>query len=170
MNKRAFRYPTLSVVVSGLLLLSVGASVAAESPRRTRRAREAFRDVAPPQTIGCQNCALVFGECDEAVTLRSEDLVEWGVVSMNKEDACHGWVSCQPNYPSCGNWSPYYACGEPSCVQGSYDCLGCDEQSCPPPPDVLAHHSERFRVCFDQFHNACTEWMVDTVASCDECG
>jgi hypothetical protein len=200
MNKRAFRCPVPSVVVFGLLLLNViGAAVADESPQRTPRAREAFWAIAPPPTIGCQSCALAFDKCfatcfahlgkrttgacltacykaavtctcDGAVTLRSEDLVEWGLVSLNKEEACHGPVSCQPNYPSCAGWSPLYACGEPSCVQGSYTCLGCDEESCPEPPTVLAHHSERFRVCFDQFGNSCTEWQGGfSYPTCDQC-
>ncbi len=199
MNKLALRCPTFSVFVFGLLLMSmVGAAAADESPRRAPQAREAFRPVALPLTLGCPSCALAFEKCfadcftdgakgttpacvkacrkaaavcrcDEAVTLRSEDLVKWGLVSMTKQEACHGWVSCQPNYPACTGWSGTSACGTPHCDSGPY-CVECTEESCPVEEAPYVHAPiERFRVCFDQFANPCTEWQVWSYPGCGEC-
>lgn len=148
MNKPAFRCLNLSVLVFGLLLSAVGAGAAEEGLRITPKERAAL--------------------CDGPVTLRSEDLVQQGLVSITKS-ACHGSVSCQPNYPSCASWSSYSACDAPYCANqvGCGDC-NCDEFGicwCERGP---ARHvpSERFRVCFDQFGNSCTEWQKLTTYSC----
>lgn len=197
MNKRAFRCPNPSVFVFGLLLISVvGAASAEESSRLTPQGRAAFRAVAPPQARGCQSCALAHQKCsatcfadvdkgqmsacltacnnaaaictcDGAVTLRSEDLVQRGLVSITKA-ACHGWVSCQPDYPSCAGWSSYSACGDPYCEDqhGCGDC-NCDFGICVcewAPARFVPN--ERFRVCFNQFGNSCTEWQGLVIYTC----
>jgi hypothetical protein len=76
-------------------------------------------------------------------------------------DACHGTVSCQPNYPSCAGWSGYADCGDPLC--GIYRwCGDCgDPFGCWDP--ATRQTRERFRVCFDQFGNSCTEWQSTLV-------
>lgn len=198
MKKPAFRCPNPSVFIFGLLLISaVGAAAAAENPRPNLQAREDFRAAASSQAKSCPSCALVhqkcFGTCfadvekeqigscltacnnaaalctcDEEVTLRSEDLVELGLVSINK-NACHGYVSCQPNYPSCAGWSDYSTCGEPYC-QDQFGCgeCNCDEFGicyCGRGPARFVPY-ERFRVCFDQFGNSCTEWYPRTIYNC----
>lgn len=196
MNKLTLRCSTLSVFVVALLLITaMGAAAADESAQRTPQAREASRALALPQAIACPACALAFEKCfascfagvgkgtkdaclmacnkaavtctcDEAVTLRSEDLVKWGIASATKEATCHGWVSCQPNYPSCAGWSGFiYACGEPQCLLGPY-CVECTEESCPTEAPYVSAPVERFRVCFDQFGNSCTEWQLVDYPAC----
>lgn len=191
MNKRAFRCPKLSIFVLGLLVMSmVGATAAEESPRLTPQAREAFRTaVAMPQALGTladQKCfATCFDDVDKgkmgaclracnnaaAVTLRSEDLVQWGLVSIDKA-ACHASVSCQPNYPSCASWSSYSTCGDPFC-QFQFSCgeTICHEGGLCFPEGGPARHVpyERFRVCFDQFGNSCTEWYRLNIYTCGGC-
>lgn len=190
MNKLPFRWPNSSVFVLGLLLIStVGATAAEESPRLTPQAREAFQAGATPQAVGAladQKCfATCFANVDKgkmgacltacnnaaAVTLRSEDLVQWGLVSINKA-ACHESVSCQPNYPSCASWSSYSTCGDPFCEFQ----FACGERICYEggicvPQGGPARHEpyERFRVCFDQFGNSCTEWYRLNIYSCGGC-
>lgn len=198
MTKLTFRCPNPAIFVFGLLLMSVaGIGTAEESPRLTRQARAAFQAVAPPQAIGCQSCALTHQKCfascfadvdkvemsacltacnntaaactcDEAVTLRSEDLVAWGLVSITKA-ACHGSVSCQPTYGSCAAWSSYFTCGDPYCAnRPSCGACNCDEFGIchcgfGPARNVP---SERYRVCFDSSGNSCTEWQSLTVYNC----
>jgi hypothetical protein len=83
--------------------------------------------------------------------------------------ACHGNVSCQPNYPSCASWSGYSDCGDPFCGLA----LGCGEEICdewgfcrPGRGPAWRQPRERFRVCFDQFGNSCTEWQQSVSISC----
>ncbi len=197
MNRRAFRRPNQSALVFGLLLTSLaGAAVAGESPRLVPRARAAFQASTPPQTMACQSCVLAHQQCfatcfagtekeqtgacltacnnaavtctcNGAATLRSEDLVQLGLVSITKSATCNPVVSCQPDYPSCANWSGYSGCGEPWCdlEPDCEDCSRCEGYEddwpiclCDPGP---AHHEifERFRVCFNQFGHSCVEWQ-----------
>lgn len=197
MNQRAFRCLPVSLFILALLLILAGAALAAENPRVTPQARAAFLAVAPPQAAGCPSCALAhqkcsstcFGEaekgqmgacltacdnaaatcsCDGPVTLRSEDLVQRGWASVTKAAACHGNVSCQPNFPSCASWSSYSACGDPFCDEGPRcgDCF-CEGGHCfCDPGPALKSTQERFRVCFDQFGNSCTEWQVVLNSRC----
>jgi hypothetical protein len=85
--------------------------------------------------------------------------------------ACHGNVSCQPNYPSCASWSGYSDCDAPFCGlgQGCGECI-CDEFRCKCfAGPAMKQYRERFRVCFDQFGNSCTEWQrILTTLFCDE--
>ncbi len=199
MNQRAFRCPSLSLLV--LVLLTILASVAAadEGPRMTPQARAAFRAVAPAQAAGCGACAIAykgcsdacFGlpdkagmgscltacdnaaakcTCDQAVGLRSEEIVNFEWPSEAKA-ACHGVVSCQPNYPSCASWSSYADCGDLVCGNAPKcgECY-CDEFRCwCGPGPAWKQSSERFRVCFDQYGNSCTEWQKIVTNYCDDC-
>jgi hypothetical protein len=172
---------------------------AGEDPRLTPREREAFEAVAPDQAKDCQRCALAhkrcsttcfnlaekggMGDCltacdnavaacscDQSVSVRSEDLAAWkGLDTTTKAAACHGTVSCQPNYPSCASWSSYADCGDLTCGFGPKcgDCT-CDEFGrcfCGPGP-AWRQPRERFRVCFDSLGNSCTEWQGLTSISC----
>ena len=82
--------------------------------------------------------------------------------------ACHGTVSCQPNYPSCASWSGYSDCGDAWCGQ-QRPCGECEyiegHLFCSPGP-AWKQPRERFRVCFDQFGNSCTEWQQTLISSC----
>jgi hypothetical protein len=203
MNKPALRCPNPSIFVLGLLIMSVvGAAAAEEGPRVTPQAREAFQAVAPPLAMRCQSCDLAHQKCfttcfadmgkgkmgacltacnntaatctcDGAVTLRSEDLVEWGLVSITKAgwDDCHLPVNCQPNYPSCASWSSLSSCGDLFCDFSSHCGEFCDERGFCWPQGGPAYFApyERFRVCFDQFGNSCTEWQNQATATCGEC-
>jgi hypothetical protein len=185
MNERAFRCSSTSVLIFALLLAVLpGLAAADEVPRLSPQAREAFEEVASPQAKGCRPCALAHQSCsatcfslaekggmakclmacdnaaatctcEQAVTLRSEDVVSWEWPSQAKA-ACHGNVSCQPAYPSCGSWSSYSDCGDPLC--GIYrwcgdcgDIFGCWDLATRQP-------RERFRVCYNQYGQSCTEW------------
>jgi hypothetical protein len=198
MSERAFRYPFTTILVFALLLAALPAlAVADEGPRISPREREAFEAVAPAEAKACLRCALdhkkcsstcfsLAGEgkmgscltacdnatatcsCDQAVSLRSEDLVAWEWPGTNKAAACNGTVSCQPNYPSCASWSTYTACGDPFCGSGARcgDCT-CDEIRCfCGPGPAWKEPQERFRVCFDAWGNSCTEWQKLTYVSC----
>jgi hypothetical protein len=191
MDDRAYRGLTLTIVACALLVALPGPTAAEENP--TRAAREAFRTVAPIQAA-CGACAAAhkscftscFGledksgmgtclmQCDNAaatcscdeqgVTLRSEDLAPFAQLT---KAACHGTVSCQPNYPSCASWSGYSDCGDPQC--GIYrwcgDCgdpWGCWDLATRQP-------QERFRVCFNEFGQSCTEWQGTLVLTACGC-
>jgi hypothetical protein len=113
--------------------------------------------------MACDNAAAACS-CDEAVTLRSEDLVL--KTTALTADACHSTTTCGTAYPSCASWSGYSDCGDPTC--GIYrwcpdDCesdFGCWGQA-------LRQSSERFRVCFDANANSCTEYQrLSSVLQC----
>jgi hypothetical protein len=197
MNSRAFRCPPVALMIFALLLALTGLAAAADNPRGTPRARTAFEAVAPPHA-NCGICAAAYQRCnatcfgradkgdmgacltscdnaaaactcDDVSNLRSEDLVGFDWPSASKA-ACHGTVSCQPNYPSCASWSSYSACDTPYCGTGIHcgDCT-CDEFRCYcGPGPALKEKSERFRVCFDQYSNSCTEWQTLTTSTCDD--
>jgi hypothetical protein len=200
MNERTFRCPPLALLIFALLLALPGLAAAEESPRRSPQARVDFEAIAPAQAK-CGACAIAhkscsatcFGQdkavmgqcltacdnaaancsCEQAVGLHSEELVNFEWPSMTKT-ACHGTVSCQPNYPSCASWSAYSDCEDPYCGSGPKcgECT-CDEWGhcfCGPGP-ALKQRRERFRVCFDQYSNSCTEWQQTITSFCDEtCG
>jgi hypothetical protein len=194
MSQLTSRCPSPSVIVIGLLLLGVAvAAVAEEGPRVAPQARRAVQAV--PQAKGCESCVLSHqkcfascfadagGEkvrtcltacdkaadrciCDGAATLRSEDLVKWGVVSLTKS-GCHASVLCPSGYSSCASWSGPSNCDGSYCQDESW-CgnpwcdTGCDPNGGP------ANHTpyEQFRVCFDQFGNSCTEWVSYDAVFC----
>lgn len=197
MTKRPFPCPFTSILVFALLLAALpGLAAAEEGPRAFRQARADFEAVAPAQAKNCQLCASIHQKCsatcfsrieeggtgdcltscdnaaatctcDEVASLRSEDLVAWGLAVTTKA-ACNGTVSCQPNFPSCASWSSYSNCGDPYCGIGAKcgECT-CDEFRCFCGPGPAWKQSrERFRVCFDQYSNSCTEWQTTVTSSC----
>jgi hypothetical protein len=193
MNEREFRCPLLSILFLALLMVLPSLGAADEGPRISPQARAEFEAVAPPQAAGCRLCAFAhqqcsaacFGRdkigecltacdnaavnctCDEAVGLRSEELVNFEWPSLAKA-ACHGNVSCQPNYPSCASWSSYSDCGDPFCGFGARcgPCEWIEGRLFCEPGDAWKQSRERFRVCFDQFGNSCTEWQQILTSSC----
>jgi hypothetical protein len=200
MNRAFRCTPLLLVVFALLLALpGLGAAEERPAAARVREAREAFEAVASPQAASCGICALAYQRCNatcfsrgdkagmgacltqcdnvaatcscdqQGVNLRSEDLVQWDWPGVTKA-ACHGSVSCQPNYPSCASWSGYSNCDDPFCGQAPHcgECT-CDEFRCfCGPGPALKQKQERFRVCFDSLGNSCTEWQTLTINSCDD--
>jgi hypothetical protein len=191
-----FRCSPILILGFALLLALPGLAAADENPRSSSRARTDFEAIAPAQAK-CAACAIVhkscsetcfrqdkavMGQCltacdnaaancscDQAVGLRSEELVNFEWPSMAKA-ACHGTVSCQPNYPSCASWSSYSDCDDPFCgfAPKCGECT-CDEFRCfCGPGPAQKQRRERFRVCFDQFGNSCTEWQQILTHFCDE--
>ena len=196
MSQLAFRFPSPSVVVFGLLLVgAAGAAAAEEGPRITPEARQGFRIVLPPQAAGHEPCAVTLQKCfvscfanggkramdacltacdkaatrctsDGAATLRSEDLVRWGVVSMNK-DGCHASQLCPSGYSSCASWSGPSNCGPSYCQDESWCGDPWCDNGCHPGGGPANHTPyEQFRVCFDQFGNSCTEWISYDASLC----
>jgi hypothetical protein len=116
---------------------------------------------------GCDNAALTCS-CDEAVTLRSEDLVPFDWPSLTKA-ACHPITSCQPDYPSCASWSGYSDCDAPFCGFGPQCGDDCPEFG-PCPGEAMKQRRERFRVCFNALGQSCTEWqrtMINLGCGCE---
>jgi hypothetical protein len=196
MNERVLRCSAILILGFGLLLVLSAPAAADEGPRISPQARARFEAVAPPQAAGCSDCAFAYqtcsstcfslGEigvmgkcltgcdnaaamctCDQSVNLRSEDLVNFEWPNQFKA-TCHGNVSCQPNYPSCAGWSSYSDCGTPFCGNGPH-CGECEwiegKLFCPPGP-AWKQYRERFRVCFDQYGNSCTEWQQNLLITC----
>lgn len=197
MNERMFRCSALSVLVFALLLILPGLAAAADERPAGPHAGMAFEGVAPAGSAGCGVCVAAYQKCsntcfsrgdksgmgkcltacdnaaatctcDNVANLRSEDLVGFDWPSQSKA-ACHGNVSCQPNYPSCASWSSYSNCEDPFCGVGAHcgECT-CDIKCICGPGPALKQKEERFRVCFDQFGNSCTEWQTLTLSSCDD--
>ncbi len=165
MKDRAYRQFPFLIFGLTLLALAPGAAVAAARCGPCVDAQKACAVGCFDRTdkagfvacmMGCDNAAALCA-CDGQASLRSEDFVRSAGWRGVAKDACHGTVSCQPNYPSCAGWSGYADCGDPQC--GIYrwcgDCgdpFGCWDLATRQP-------RERFRVCFDQFGNSCTEWQ-----------
>jgi hypothetical protein len=197
MNERVFRCSSVSILVFALLLILPGLAAAAdEKPAAEPHARAASAAVAQAASCGActaayQKCSnTCFGRadksgmnkcltscdnaaakctCNDVSNLRSEDLVSFDWPSVSKA-ACHGTVSCQPAYPSCASWSSYANCEDPYCGSGAHcgDCT-CDEFRCfCGPGPALKQKEERFRVCFDQYGNSCTEWQQLILSECDD--
>jgi len=187
--------PILLAVFALLLALpGLGTAEERPGTTAAARARAAFEAVASPQAASCGLCFVAYQRCSascfgrgdkagmgacltacdnvaatctcnqQGVNLRSEDLVQWEWPSMTK-DACHGYVSCQPNYPSCASWSGYSSCGDPFCGTGHHCGDDCEPWG-PCPGPAWKEFLENFRVCFDQYGNSCTEWQTIQTSSC----
>lgn len=196
MSQRAFRYSGPSVLVFGLLLIgAAGVAAAEESPRLISQARQDFRAVAPPPAKGCEFCVQIHQkcfascftgagkramaacltacdkaaarcQCDGPATLRSEDLVDWGVVSLTKA-GCHPSVLCPSSYASCAGWSAPSQCDAVYCQDESWCGDPWCDNGCDPDGGPASHAPyEQFRVCFDQFGNSCTEWVSYDAVFC----
>ncbi|HET9226984.1 MAG TPA: hypothetical protein VFR31_09975 [Thermoanaerobaculia bacterium] len=117
--------------------------------------------------IGCDNAAAVCS-CDEVVTLRSEDVVarSGDLRSLTAfSAACHSTTPCGAAYPSCASWSGYANCGDPFCgfARG---CGECEDFPCPGP--AMKQQRERFRVCFNEIGQSCTEYQSTLITlGCD---
>jgi len=106
--------------------------------------------------MGCDNAAANC-RCDEPVTLRSEDILPRLDAAGATAAACHGTVSCQPDYPSCASWGGPDDCGDPLCLSYKWCPDDCDQElGCWGP--ALRQRTEIYRVCFNQFGQSCTEY------------
>jgi len=113
--------------------------------------------------IGCENSAAT---ClpDEAPTLSSEEYLAFqGQSSLfTKAAACHDTTPCPTEYGSCGTWSSFSDCGDEFCGI-SFACKICDEWGqCTAGGPALKQHRERYRVCFNQQMQGCTEYQRST--------
>jgi hypothetical protein len=146
MSDRTYR--SLSLAILGFVLLLALPGLAAAGER------------------GGSVAVLAGGIPAQTAALRSDLVPSWARPSATKA-ACHGNVSCQPNYPSCASWSGYSDCGDPIC--GIYRWCG----NCGDPfgcwDDATRQQRERFRVCFDQLGNSCTEWQTTLVLTACGC-
>lgn len=114
--------------------------------------------------IACDN-AVAICSCDEAVTLRSEDVVvksPWRSTTALLA-ACHSTTACGSAYPSCGSWSGYSNCDAAFCGIGPA-CGDCSDpmSACQPGP-AMRQRRERFRVCFNSLGQSCTEYQRATI-------
>jgi hypothetical protein len=112
--------------------------------------------------IGCSNAAATYSP-DEKPTLDSEEfLARWGEDPFAKAGACHSTTPCPSEYASCGSWSGYSDCGDPYC--GVYRTCGAP---CPEYPfcfgEATRQARERFRVCFNQQAQSCTEYQRTSI-------
>jgi hypothetical protein len=193
MKERVYRCTPIALFV--LVLLALLAAPAAADERVARGGVRGEEDAAVQAS--CRACALVqescygkcFGledkagmkaclvrcdnaaatcSCDEAVSLRSEDLVPFAWPSHTKA-ACHPITSCQPDYPSCASYSSYSDCDDPFCGFGPQCGDDCPEFG-PCPGPALKQRRERFRVCFNAQGQSCTEWqrtMINLGCGCE---
>lgn len=115
--------------------------------------------------MGCDNAAALCAR-DAQPTLSSEWYVEQlGNVIGLKAGACHATTPCPSEYGSCGSWSGYSDCGDPWCGVYGHCGSGCGEPLCF--EEATRQYKERFRVCFNQQAQACTEYQrILTVVGC----
>ena len=126
--------------------------------------------------IGCDNAA-AFCTCDEPATLDSEDFVarfgpqpgpqrDLGVVTEFSA-ACNPTTPCGSSYGSCANWSYFYDCGDPFCGF-AVGCGECNEWGqCEVGGPAMNQYIERYRVCFNEQGQPCTEYhRQSTPGSC----
>lgn len=99
---------------------------------------------------------------DPAPTLSSERyLAHWGdaLVLTKSAPACNDTTPCPAEYGSCGSWSGFYDCGDPYCGVSSL-CKICDEWGqCTAGGPATKQNRERYRVCFNQQMQSCTEYQ-----------
>jgi hypothetical protein len=103
--------------------------------------------------------ATCFG--DEEATLSSEEyLAHWGdALVFAQSEACHDTTPCPPEFGSCGSWSDLYDCGDPQCSFSTL-CQQCNEwDQCTIAGPMTSQVQERFRVCFNQQMQGCTEYQ-----------
>lgn len=116
-----------------------------------------------PCLIGCDNAAATCTRGEDRVTLSSEEyLAQRGGNSLvTRAAACNPTTPCPPEYGSCASWSAYYDCGDPFC--GVYGHCGdpCGEPLCF--GDATRQFRERYRVCFNQQAQPCTEYQRTSV-------
>jgi len=116
--------------------------------------------------MACDNAAATCAR-DVEPTLSSEWYLEQsGYVLATKAAACHDTTPCPSEYGSCGSWSqPYTDCGDPWCGVYGHCGSGCGEPLCF--EEATRQFKERYRVCFNQQAQACTEYQrISTVVGC----
>jgi len=116
--------------------------------------------------MGCDNAA---AQCttDPEPTLKSEDyLALFGDGIFTTQSACHSTTPCPAEYDSCAAWSSYSDCGEPYCGIYGHCGSGCGEPLCF--DEATRQRRERFRVCFNQQSQSCTEYQWTSVV--ESCG
>ena len=127
--------------------------------------------------VRCENAAAVCS-CDEPATLNSEDFVaRFGPQPGAEADlrvvtefsaACHATTPCGSAYGACANWSTYTDCGDPFCGP-SAACRICNEWGqCTAAGPSQKQYIERYRVCFNELGQSCTEYQRGTATG--ECG
>lgn len=111
--------------------------------------------------IGCDNAAAVC-TCDEPATLSAEEYVEkFGlklVTGFSVE--CHSTTPCGSEYGACTNWSGFSSCGDPYCGY-AVGCGECNEYGqCEYGGPAEKQNLERYRVCFNQQGQSCTQYQL----------
>ena len=109
--------------------------------------------------IGCYNAAATCSH-DEPVTLSSEDYLasRGDSVIFTEAAACNYTSSCPSEYDSCADWSSWYDCGGPVCGP-STACPICGPSGCLAGGPAIKQPRERYRVCFNQQMEGCTEYQ-----------
>jgi hypothetical protein len=169
--------------IAALLLLVISAAAVQAQPARCRPCEIAQERCSvnclgrQGKAIGacliqCDNAAAVCS-CDEPATLNSEDFVarfgqqpgpqagsEAGLKVVTAfAAACHSTTPCGSAYGACANYSSYSDCGDPVCglVMG---CGACDEWGhCQAAGQGMKQLRERYRVCFNELGQSCTEYQ-----------
>lgn len=118
--------------------------------------------------IGCDNAAALCS-CDEPATLNSEDFVarfgprpgaQGGFKVVTEfSAACHSTTPCGSAYGACANWSGFTPCGDEFCG-AAMGCGECDQfGQCEAYGPAMKQFLERYRVCFNQLGQSCTEYQ-----------
>lgn len=122
--------------------------------------------------VGCDNAAAICS-CDEAVTLRSEDVVaKFAEAAKSAKSpwpdptasaaACHSTTPCGSGYSSCASWSTFIDCGDPYCGF-AIGCGECSGGQCEPGGPGTKQNLERYRVCFNSQGQQCTEYQRSSI-------
>lgn len=115
--------------------------------------------------MACDNAAAICAHDDEPTLSSVWYMEQLGNVLATKAEACHDTTPCPSEYGSCGSWSDYYDCGDPWCGVYGHCGSGCGEPLCF--DDATRQYQERYRVCFNQQAQGCTEYQrILTVVSC----
>lgn len=69
--------------------------------------------------------------------------------------ACHSTTHCAPEFAACASWSTYSDCEDPFCNFAPY---------CSVEGVGIKQRRERFRVCFNESAQPCTEWQLTAFA------
>ena len=169
----------MSFVLTALLLLVLSAAAAeAKAPcRRCEIAQEQCsvnclgreKGAIGSCLVRCDNAAALCS-CDEPATLSAEDYVERSGLNLVTEfsTTCHSTTPCGSGYGACTLWSSYTDCEDAFCGP-ALGCGECDEWGhCTAGGPGMKQKMERYRVCFNEFNQSCTEYQRATVTL--QCG
>ena len=120
-------------------------------------------------SIECDNAAALCS-LDEEPALSSEEYLAFSghPAIYTKAGACHATTSCPAEYGSCAAWSGYSDCGDQFCGI-STSCQQCDPSGwpCLAGGPAQKEYRERYRVCFNEQMEGCTEYQrVSLTLSC----